>query len=191
MDAQTRTQIQTAYEPAPRIAHQTVVLGDKLYMWAGEVRGLPAVHDSPEKRAAVSSVDVFHLERGGWVQQLTSGTPPMGVGAYACAAVGDELHYFGGYCGHRHCFHNSVHKLSTSSLQWVMLSPTTSEDGAPMKKAHCGMVAFKDWEEDILFVVGGGGTTPSYRQPGAQYEKDTDVYVRCNEQHMFTLSTSE
>ena len=48
-----------------------------------------------------------------------------------------------------------------------------------------------DGEEDILFVVGGLGTTPSSRQPGAQYEKTSDVRVRCNEQHMFTLSTSE
>ena len=72
-----------------------------------------------------------------------------------------------------------------------MLSPTTSEDGAPMKKADCGMVAFKDGEEDILFVIGGSGTTPSSRQPGAQYEKITNDIVRCSEQHMFTLSTSE
>ena len=81
--------------------------------------------------------------------------------------------------------------MSTSSLQWVMLVPTTSEDGAPMKKAYCDMVAFKDGKEDILFVVGGVGSTPSSRQPGAQYEKTTDVPVICNEQHMFTLSTSE
>ena len=179
------------YEPAPRHSHQTVVIGGNLYMWAGFVDGLPLVHDSPKKRAAVSSVDVFHLESGDWVQQLTSGTPPLGVIGYACAAVGDELHYFGGYCGHSDCCHNGVHKLSTSSLQWVMLSPTTSEDGAPMKKANCGMVAFKDGEKNILFVVGGYGTTPSSRQPGAQYEKHTGVHVRCNEQHMFTLSKSE
>ena len=60
-----------------------------------------------------------------------------------------------------------------------------------MKKADCDMVAFKDGEEDILFVVGGNGTTPSFRQPGAQYQKVTDILVRCNEQHMFKLSTSE
>ena len=179
------------YQPAPRDGHKTVVIGGNLYLWAGWMRRLPEVHNSPEKRAFVSSVDVFHLESGDWVQQLTSGTPPLGVGGYACAAVGDELHYFGGYCGHGDCYHNGVHKLSTSSLQWVMLSPTTSEDRAPMKKAYCGMVAFKDGEEDILLVVGGSGTTPSSRQPGAQYEKVTGVRVRCNEQHMFTLSTSE
>ena len=109
----------------------------------------------------VSSVDVFHLESGDWVQQLTTGTPPLVVSGYACAAVGDDLHHIAGHCGHRSCYHNGVHKLSTSSLQWVMLSPTTSEDGhgAPMKKAYCGMVAFKDGEEDILFAVGGSGTT--------------------------------
>ena len=179
------------YDPTRRNLHKTVVIGGKLYVWAGQIKGLPEVHDCPEKRAVVSSVDVFHLESGDWVQQLTSGTPPLGVWGYACAAVGDELHYFGGYCGHGDCYHNGVHKLSTSSLQWVMLSPTTSEDGAPMKKACCGMVAFKDGEEDILFVVGGTGTTPSSRQPGAQYKKVTDILVRCNEQHMFTLSTSE
>ena len=179
------------YEPTPRSGHKTVVIGGNLYMWAGLVKGLPGVHDSPEKRAIVLSVDVFRLESGDWVQQLTSGTPPLGVAGYACAAVGDELHYFGGYCGHGVCYHNGVHKLSTSSLQWMMLSTTTSEDGAPMKKARCGMVAFKDGKEDILFVVGGRGTTPSSRQPGAQYEKVNDVLVRCNEQHMFTLSTSE
>ena len=179
----------SGYDPAPRYGHKTVVIGGKLYMWAGMVKEL-RVHDSPEKRAFVSSVDVFNLESGDWVQQLTSGTPPLGMCGYACAAVGDELHYFGGHDDYS--FHNGVHKLSTSSLQWVMLSPTTSEDGAPMKKADCdNIVAFNDGEEDALFVVGGYGATPSSRQPGAQYEEVTDILVRCNEQHMFTLSTSE
>ena len=179
------------YEPTPRSGHKTIVIGGNLYMWAGLMGKLPEVHDSPEKRAVVSSVDVFNLESGDWVQQLTSGTPPLGVDGYVCAAVGDELHYFGGYCGHKGCYHNGVHKLNTSSLQWVMLSPTTSENEVPMKKAYCGMVAFKDGKEDILFVVGGIGTTPSSCQPGAQYEKLTGVLVRCNEQHMVTLSTSK
>ena len=54
------------------------------------------------------------------------------------------------------------------------------------------MVAFKNGEENILFVVGGFGGTPSFHQPGAQYKCHyAGVAVRCNEQHMFTLSTSE
>ena len=59
-----------------------------------------------------------------------------------------------------------------------------------MRKNRCGTVAFKDGEEDILYVVAGFGPTPSYRQPGAQYAI-SDLSVRCNEQHMFSLSTSE
>ena len=47
-----------------------------------------------------------------------------------------------------------------------------------MRKGYCGTVAFKDGEEDILYVVAGYGYTPSYRQPGAQYET---IRVICNE----------
>ena len=84
-----------------------------------------------------------------------------------------------------------MHKLSTSSLQWMMLSPSTSKNGAPMRKINSGMVAFRDGVEDILCVVAGSGPTPSYRQPGAQYKAaGTDGFL-CNEHHMFSLSTSE
>ena len=176
------------YEPAPRYAHQTIRVGSNVYMWAG----LPAIQDSQEKRRFIQScVEVFHCESGAWINQPTSGAPPLGVSGYGCAAVGDTLHFFGGYRGD--CYHNSIHSLSTSSLYWVELSPTTSERGAPMRKGYCGMVAFKDGEEDILYVVAGHGRTPSYRQPGAQYEAcaDRDQRVKCNEQHMFSLSASE
>ena len=110
------------------------------------------------------------LERGDWTRQPTSGAPPLGVRGYACTAVGDALHFFGGRCNHDDCYHNSIHSLSTSSLHWVELSPTTSEGGAPMRKGYCGTVAFKDGEEDILYIVAGYGPTPSYHQPGAQYK---------------------
>ena len=159
-------------------------------MWGGFVDGIPEVHDSPEKREFLSSVDVFQSDCGDWIRRETSGTPPLGVKGYCCAAVGDSLYYFGGYCGHEMCYHNSVHKLSTSSLQWMMLSPSTSESGAPMRKMNCGMAAFGDGEEDILCVVAGYGLTPSHHQPGAQY-KTAHSSTRCNEQHMFSLSTSE
>ena len=139
-------------------------------MWAGVVDGMPEVHDSRDKRRFISCVEVFHCETGDWIHQPTSGAPPLGVSGYGCTAVGDTLHFFGGDCYHGNCFHNSIHSLSTSSLHWVELSPTTSEGGAPMRKCDCGMVAFKDGEEDILYVVAGFGPTPSYRQPGAQYE---------------------
>ena len=153
--------------------------------------GIPQVHDSAVKKEFLSSVDVFDSDCGDWIRRETSGEPPQGAKAYCCAAVGDSLYYFGGYCGHDDCYHNSVHKLSTSSLQWMVLSPSTSESGAPMRKCDSGMVAFRDGEEDILCVVAGISlSAPSHRQPGAQYITDHG-YTRCNEQHMFSLSTSE
>ena len=61
-----------------------------------------------------------------------------------------------------------------------------------MKKSkHGGVVHFTDEEEDLLFVVGGYGPTPSSHQHGAQYKQDDDDYVSTNEQHIFSLSTSE
>ena len=178
------------YEPDPRWGHQTIRVGSNVYMWAGDVDGMPRVHDSQAKRRFTSCVEVFHSERGDWTRQPTSGAPPLGVFGYGCTAVGDALHFFGGGCNHDDCYHNSIHSLSTSSLHWVELSPTTSEGGAPMKKCYCGTVPFKDGEEDILYIVAGFGPTPSHRQPGAQY-KATGSNVLCNEQHMFSLSSSE
>ena len=183
----------SVYEPAPRTGHTPLLVDDNLYLWGGWMDGIPEVHDSPKKRKFLSSVDVFQLDCGDWIRRETSGTPPLGVMVYCCAAVGDSLYYFGGYCGHHQCYHNGVHKLSTSSLQWTMLSPSTSESGAPMRKIGSGMVAFRDGEEDILCVIAGySSLTPSNHQSGAQYYKtDYGSTSWCNEQHMFSLSTSE
>ena len=159
-------------------------------MWAGYQEQTHDYHDSAKKRSFLSHVDVFNLQKGRWEQQPTSGTPPLGVGGYACVAVDSDLHYFGGWCGHGNCRHNSVHKLSTSSFQWMMLAPTTTRGSGPMKKSHCGMVSFKDGEENFLFVVGGRGPTPSSHQLGAQYTQDTK-FTCTNEQHMFSLNTGD
>ena len=151
-------------EPAPRSGHRTVLVGSNVYMWAGLVKGLPIAHDFPEKRQFLSSVEVFRTESGDWLHLPTSGAPPLGVCGYGCAAVGDSIYYFGGECGHGHagCFHNSLHKLNTSFLHWGLISPTTIQDGIPMPKSGCGMVAFKD-VEDILYIVGGLGTSPYHQ----------------------------
>ena len=156
--------------------------------------GIPQVHDSAKKQQFFSAVEVFDLNTGCWEQRTTRGTPPLGVVGYSCIAIRDELHYFGGRCGHGYdCYHNSVHALSTSTLQWRMLAPSTTEGGAPMQKSRCGMVHFIDGEEaDFLCVVGGFSCTfPSLPQPGAQYRPTTHGFVQTNEQHIFTLSTSE
>lgn len=55
----------SGYEPAPRYAHKTVVIGsNQLYMWAGRVKGLPEVHNSPWKRVRVISRCVSFREWG-------------------------------------------------------------------------------------------------------------------------------
>ena len=178
-------------EPAGRRDHSTAAVGDHLYLWGGDQSGMPEVHDSVEKHQFYSSVEVFDVNTGCWEQRTTSGTPPLGVKGYSCVAVRNELHYFGGSCGHYGCNHNSVHTLSTSTLQWRMLAPTTTEGGAPMQKRWCGMVHFTDGEEDLLYVVGGRGpAVPSSPQHGAQYQ-ERGGGVCTNEQHIFSLSTSE
>ena len=184
-------------EPAGRRDHSTAVVDNQLYLWGGDQNGMPQVHDSAEKRQFYSSVEVFDVNTGCWEQRTTRGTPPLGVKGYSCVAVRNELHYFGGECGHRDCYHNSVHTLSTSTLQWKMLAPSTTEGGTPMQKQWCGMVHFTDREEDLLYVVGGHGgmAAPSSPQHGAQYYQPVR-YIRydgvcTNEQHIFSLSTSE
>ena len=180
-------------EPARRNGHSTAVVDNQLYLWGGDQDGMPRVHDSAEKRQFFSSVEVFDVNSGCWNQRTTRGTPPLGVRGYSCVAVRNELHYFGGSeCGHSDsCYHNSVHTLSTSTLQWRMLAPSTTEGGTPMQKQWCGMVHFTDREEDLLYVVGGyGHAVPSSPQHGAQYQQYRGG-VLTNEQHIFSLSTSE
>ena len=181
-------------EPAGRDDHSTAIVDSQLYLWAGHQ---PDELDSAKGRQFIcSSVEVFDVNTGCWEQRTTRGTPPLGVQGYSCVAVRNELHYFGGgICryGHGdHCYHNSVHTLSTSTLQWRMLASTTTKDGAPMRKSRCGMVHFTDGEEDLLYVVGGyGHAAPSSPQLGAQYQQTKHGFVHTNEQHIFSLSTSE
>ena len=182
-------------EPAGRHDHSMAVVGEevysKVYLWAGEQYDMPEIHSGAKKRTFFSNVEVFNVNTGRWEQHTTRGTPPLGVAGYSCVAVRNDLYYFGGWCGHGSCYHNSVHSLSTSTLQWRMLAPTTSEDWAPMMKRDCGVVLFTDEEEDLLFVVGGYGPTPSSHQRGAQYKQESYDRVYTNEQHIFCLSTSE
>ena len=47
-----------------------------------------------------SVMEVCHLPSGRWEQKPTTGTPPLGVRGYAAAAIGNEIFYYGGWCGH-------------------------------------------------------------------------------------------
>ena len=109
-------------EPAGRRDHSTAVVGEAVYLWAGE-------HETPLSAKMRALVEVFNVNTGCWEQRTTRGTPPLGVRGYSCVAVRNDLYYFGGASADND-HHNSVHTLSTPTLQWRMLAPTTSEDGA-------------------------------------------------------------
>ena len=85
-----------------------------MYVWGGDELGLPQVHSSNKKRTFTSKIKIFHLPSGQWNVKTTSGTPPLGVIGYSCTAVGEKIYYFGGFCGHDDCFHNS--------RQWIRYS---------------------------------------------------------------------
>ena len=167
-------------------------------MWVGEQRGLPEVHNDEKKKSESSVMEVCHLQSGRWEQKPTTGTPPLGVRGYAAAAIGNEIFYYGGYCGHSGCYHNSLYSFNVDTFNWKELSPTTSHHGpslGPSKKWLCGMVAARIDGEDYLVVIGGDGppdnNTP--KQPGAQYQyrDDTQTRLYCNEINYYKLSSGQ
>ena len=157
-------------------------------MWGGEQPGLPVVHDSEKKRAMCSVMEVCHLASGRWEQKPTTGTPPLGVSGYAAAAIGNEIFYYGGYCGHGGCYHNSLFSFNVDTFNWKELSPTTPHHG-PWMKSRCDMVAVQLDGEDYLVVIGGSGPSDNNtpKQPGAQYDSGD----RCNEIHYYKLSSGQ
>ena len=171
-----------------RDGHSTIKVGDYLYMWGGWQPGLPELHDSGKKIAMCSVMEVYHLASGRWEQKPTTGTPPLGVRGYAAAAIGNEIFYYGGHCGHPGCYHHSLFSYNVDTFNWKKLSPTTPHHG-PMMKYHCDMVAVQLDGDDYLVVIGGDGSSANItpKQSGARY----DSYGRCNEIHYYKLSSGQ
>ena len=174
-------------QPVKRISHSTIKVGNYLYMWGGDQPGLPKVHVSEKKKSMCSVMEVCHLASGRWEQKPTTGTPPLGVYGYAAAAIGNEIFYYGGWCGHDSCSHNSLFSFNVDTFNWKELSPTTPHH-SPRMKSYCGMVAVQLDGEDYLVVIGGAerpdNNTP--KQPGAQYSRGL-----CNEIHYYKLSSGQ
>uniref|UniRef100_A0A1X7TFW0 Uncharacterized protein n=1 Tax=Amphimedon queenslandica TaxID=400682 RepID=A0A1X7TFW0_AMPQE len=184
---------ESVYRPKERYGHSTVQVGDYLYMWGGDQPTLPAVHKNEKKISKCSVVEVCHLPTGTWEQKPTTDDPPLGVEGYAAAVIRNEIFFYGGYCGHEGCYHNSLYSFNVDTFNWKELSPTTSHHG-PMMKAYCGMVVLQINDEDYLAVIGGWGQSSNNTppQPGAQYWEDHDHHMRfCNEVHMYKLKTGE
>ena len=183
----------TEYQPAGRAGHRSNAVGNKLYVWSGEQRDRPKIHSSEAKQRYNSRVEILDLITGNWRQCPTTGNPPLGFTEYASAVIDNNIIYFGGWCGHEGCYHNSLTSLCVDTMQWKELSPTNPHTG-PMMKSRCGMIPVKIDGKYFLLVIGGRGpsiNTP--RQDTALYSDKgmPSGYIRTNEQHYFNLSTGK
>ena len=185
------------YQLGWRARHTTAVVGEVLYCWGGEQEGLDASHDSPTKRECTSAIDGFNLLSRVWSSQPTRGTPPLGIIGVSCTTINNNIYYFGGYCGHDICFHNSLNCLDTLTLQWKELQPTTS-DNSVTKRAYGGMIAMEsEGEPQQLLVIGGVGPLSIATQYHPQFKYNLvtvlsgDDRLRTNEQNIYNLSSGK
>ena len=170
--------------------HNTTIIGDLLYVWGGQEPGFGGVHDSYKKRTYTSRVKLFHLPSGQWTIKTTSGNPPLGVWGCFCSTVGDKIYYFGGWCGHGLCYHNSLNELDTVTLTWKQLQPT-DDDISVMKRANGGMITVEDSDETYLLMIGGHGSPLTVQLQQAQYIKSRDGRVATNECNIYNLLTGK
>ncbi|XP_019858140.1 PREDICTED: uncharacterized protein LOC105314483 [Amphimedon queenslandica] len=177
-----------------RDQHTTAVVGKVLYCWGGDQEGLDVSHDSPTKRECTSVIDSFNLLSGVWSSQPTSGTPPLGIRGVSCTTINNNIYYFGGWCGHGKCYHNSLNCLDTLTLQWKELQPTG--DNSVTKRGYGGMVAMAGGgDSQQLLVIGGLAPKLSTTQRHYQfrYKKipGLDDRLSTNEQNIYDLSSRQ
>ena len=165
-----------------------------MYLWSGWQEHYPQVHNGETKQRYNSHVEILNLTTGNWRQCTTTGNPPLSVVGYGSAAIGNNIIYFGGWCGHEGCYHNSVHSLCVDTMHWKELSPTNRHAG-PMMKCYGGTIAVKIDGKNYLLVIGGQGTSVNTpHQDNAQYinkVKERSHLIRTNEQNYFDLSTGK
>ena len=159
-----------------------------MYVWGGDELGRPRVHSSNEKQTFTSKIKIFHLPSGQWNVKATSGNPPLGVIGYSCTAVGEKIYYFGGWCGHDLCYHNSLNELDTVNLTWKQLQPTDNHIFV-MKRCNGGMITVED-DETYLLMIGGIGL-PTVKLQQAQYIYLLDGRAHTNECNMYNILTGK
>ena len=163
-----------------------------MYAWGGAELDLPPVHSSNEKQTFTSKIKIFHLPSGQWNVKATSGNPPLGVMGYSCTAVGEKIYYFGGYCGHDVCYHNSLNELDTVNLTWKQLHVQSTDNHiSVMKRGFGGMITVEDNGTHLL-MIGGYGSPPTVQLQQAQYIYSRDGQcVRTNECNMYNILTGK
>ena len=184
------------YQLGWRSAHTAAVVGEVLYCWGGEQQELPRVHDSDLKRQYTSTVNTLNLLSGSWSSQITRGTPPLGVIGVSCTTNINGIYYFGGWCGHDDCYHNSLNCLDTLTLQWREIQSTGNN--SVNKRGHGGMMLMESEDEpqhQLLLIIGGQLplSTITLFHHQFQYIKiaDDDDCALINEQNIYNLSTGK
>ena len=162
-----------------------------MYIRSGYQKDCPLIHNDEAKQRYNSCIETLDLTTGNWRQCTTTGNPPLSLDGYVSTVIDNNIIYFGGYCGHEGCYHNSLHSLCVDTMHWKELSPTNSRTG-PMMKFGCRIIPVKIDGKNYLLIFGGQGpslNTP--RQHTAQYITVVSRNVRTNEHHFFDLSTGK
>ena len=182
------------YRPGWRAEHTTAVVGEVLYCWGGRQKGFDKSHYSPSMRQCTSVIDAFNLLSGVWSSKPTRGTPPLGIRGVSCTTINNNIYYFGGYCGHDSCYHNSLNCLDTLTLQWKELQPNS--DNSVTKRGFGGMIVMgSEGEPQQLLVIGGIAPISTIIQYHHQFKyskiPSRDDRLRTNEQNIYNLSSGK
>ena len=121
-----------------------------------------------------------------WEKHHTTGNPPLGVWGYAACQSRKDIFYFGGDCGHSNCWHNSLFRLTTQTLEWNELLATNEATG-PMKKGYCTLLAF---DGHILTFGGFGPEAPINPSKSAKYESH-GRFIDTNEHYCYDWESGE
>ena len=174
----------------------TAVVDIQLYLWGGDQYVMPLVHDSAEKRQFFSSVEVFDVNTGMLgAAHHTWNTSTGSEGAIPVLLSGMS-------CTFRWWVWYTVSAAKTVFTHWA---PPPCNGGCwPPQQQRVEHQCSIEWlwngalhfmeRRTLLYVVGGlGHAAPSSPQRGAQYQPYGDGMgiLRTNEQHIFSLSTSE
>ncbi|XP_019862840.1 PREDICTED: uncharacterized protein LOC109591565 isoform X2 [Amphimedon queenslandica] len=169
--------------------HSAAVVGGSVFLWGGQRPDLPIVHDSPQKRNFLSTIDRLEFRTGRWSSHVTRGTlPPLGAIGYFCTTRNNDIFFFGGTCGDGLCFHNDINSFNSLAYEWSNIIPTSD---AVMKRVEGGMVCMESMGTEYLFMIGGAGSTPTTYQSQYQYIQLVTGAIRTNEQNLLNLSTRQ
>ena len=170
-------------------SHSAPVVGESVFVWGGNRPDLPSVHDSPQKRKLLSTIDRLEFSTGRWSSHVTRGTsPPLGAMGYFCTTRNTDIFFFGGLCGDDLCYHNDVNSFNSLTYEWSNIIPTSD---AVMKRGAGGMVYIESMGTEYLFMIGGNGSTPTTYQSQYQYIQMVNGRICTNEQNLLNLSTSK